>query len=38
MQLEQDEKPFGSFFGISLWMRSVSLRGGWDASAEAVQR
>ena len=27
MQLKQDEKPFGSFFGISLWMRSVSLRG-----------
>ena len=27
MQLKQDEKHFGSFFGISLWMRSVSLRG-----------
>ena len=27
MQLKQDEKPFGSFFGISLWMRSDSLRG-----------
>ena len=28
MQLKQDEKPFGIFFGISLWMRSVNLRGG----------
>ena len=27
MQLKQDEKTFGSFFGISLWMRSVNLRG-----------